>query len=120
MSRIAMTGSPLSNNLMEYWAMIDWIHPGYLGPESEFRRKYVGPIEDGLYVDSSQAEKRRSLTMLKVLKMDLSLKIHRADIDVIKSEMPSKSEFLVTLPLTNLQTEIYNRFVYSMVVPDYR
>ncbi|KAA8900862.1 hypothetical protein FN846DRAFT_891954 [Sphaerosporella brunnea] len=118
-SRIAMTGSPLANNLEEYWAMIDWIDPGYLGDEAEFRHKYKSPITDGLYVDSSQAERRRSLTMLQALRRDLSLKIHRADIDVIKSEMPSKTEFRITIPLTKLQAEMYNRFVMDPLTTGY-
>jgi SNF2 family DNA or RNA helicase len=119
-SRIAMTGSPLSNNLLEYWAMIEWIDPRYLGPLTEFKRKYVEPITDGLYTDSSPVERRRSLTMLKVLQKDLSLKVHRADIDVIQSEMPQKTEFMVTVPLTTLQRNVYIRFVYSMSKTDYR
>lgn len=48
-SRIAMTGSPLSNDLVEYWTMINWIDPAYLGPLSEFKQKYVQPINAGLY-----------------------------------------------------------------------
>jgi SNF2 family DNA or RNA helicase len=109
LSRIAMTGSPLSNNLNEYWSMIEWIDPGYLGPAKEFKDKYVDPIADGLYADSSYEEKRVSLKMLKVLKHDISYKINRADIDVIRDDMPQKTEFLVTIPLTALQTEMYRR-----------
>jgi SNF2 family DNA or RNA helicase len=119
-SRIAMTGSPLSNNLEEYWAMIEWIDPRYLGPLTEFKRKYMDPITDGLYSDSNPAERRRSMTMLKVLQKDLSLKVHRAGIDVIQSDMPQKTEFMVTVPLTKLQKEIYTRFVYSMLETDCR
>ena len=110
-SRIAMTGSPLSNSLLEYWSLLEWIDPGYLGPESEFKHKYMKPIQDGLWSDSSHAEKRRSLQMLRVLKKDISTKISRADISVIRAEMPSKSEFLITVPLTALQFDMYREFV---------
>ncbi|KAF8544121.1 hypothetical protein BDD12DRAFT_873491 [Trichophaea hybrida] len=110
-SRIAMTGSPLSNNLEEYWSMIEWIDPGYLGPAKEFKEKYVSPITDGLYADSSREEKRLSLKMLNVLRHDISYKINRADIDVIKNDMPQKTEFLVIVPLTPLQIMVYQRFI---------
>lgn len=94
-TRIAMTGSPLSNSLEEYWSMIEWVDPGFLGPLTEFRGKYVRPIQDGLWAESSFPEQRESLKMLKVLKKDIAPKVHRADISAIKDEMPQKTEFLI-------------------------
>lgn len=110
-SRIAMTGSPISNHLSEYYAMIHWIHPDYLGTEVSFKSKYILPITDGLYCDSTVAQKRESLKMLQVLKSDLKSLVSRADVDVIMSEMPSKTEFMLSLPLTSLQTKMYSKFV---------
>lgn len=110
-SRIAMTGSPLSNNLNEYWSMIEWIDPGYLGPEVEFRRKYVEPITDGIYADSSKEERRVSLTKLRALNEDIKIKIHRADINAILSDILPKTEFLITVPLTKLQSDMYHRYI---------
>lgn len=110
-SRIAMTGSPLSNNLEEYWSMIEWIDPGFLGPQKEFTQKYVGPISDGLWADSSYEERRLSLKMLKVLKNEISVKINRAGIDAIKDVMPPKTEFMITVPLTSVQDAMYRRLV---------
>lgn len=111
MSRIAMTGSPLSNNLIEYWSMIEWIDPGFLGPRREFEGKYVAPIVAGLYADSSHADKRRCLKMLRVLKKDIGPKVHRMDIAAIEGELPGKTEFLIKVPLTDLQWQMYINFV---------
>lgn len=94
-SRIALTGSPLANNLEEYWSMIEWVDPGYLGPLKEFRGKYVIPIQDGLYSDSSKEDKRRSMKMLRVLTKVIAPKVHRADISVLKDELPQKTEFVI-------------------------
>lgn len=106
-ARIALTGSPLSNNLIEYWNMIEWIHPGYLGnSKGEFKAKYVSPIEDGLFADSSREERRISAKMLRVLKNDLKLKMHRLDISVIKDDLPPKTEFRIKLPLSDLQMQM--------------
>lgn len=111
MSRIAMTGSPLSNNLIEYWSMIEWIDPGFLGPRREFEGKYVAPIVAGLYADSSHEDKRRCLKMLRVLKKDIGPKVHRMDIGAIEGELPGKTEFLIKVPLTDLQWQMYINFV---------
>ena len=74
-SRIALTGSPLANSLQDYYAMIDWISPGYLGDEKEFRAKYKEPIEAGVHADSTRYEQRRSLKKLKALKAEIEPKV---------------------------------------------
>lgn len=114
-SRIALTGSPLANNLNEYYAMINWISPGYLGDLVQFRSKYVEPIEEGLYSDSSAYERRRSLMKLQVLKEDVAPKVNRADISVIQHDLPPKVEFVITVPLTEIQEKCYNLYVSSLL-----
>lgn len=44
-SRVALTGTPVENNLSELWAILDWTTPGLLGTHAEFRRKWGDPIE---------------------------------------------------------------------------
>ncbi|KIW71321.1 hypothetical protein PV04_03503 [Phialophora macrospora] len=114
-SRIALTGSPLNNHLEEYHTLVDWIAPGYLGTMVQFRSKYSEPIRDGLWSDSTANEKRLALRKLHVLKRDLDPKINRADIMAIEKDMPSKTEFFITIPLTELQTKAYNIYVRHMV-----
>lgn len=114
-SRIALTGTPLANNVEEYHTMIEWLAPNYLGPAIEFRAKYVEPIQNGLYQDSTAAERRKSLKMLGVLKEDLSPKVHRADISVLRNDLPPKKEFVITVPLTDLQAKAYSIYVKSMM-----
>jgi SNF2 family DNA or RNA helicase len=114
-SRIALTGSPLANNLVDYFAMVNWIAEGYLGDFVEFKAKFVEPIQEGLYVDSTYTERRRSLVKLQVLKEILAPKINRADTSVLAGSLPTKVEFVITVPLTNLQKEAYNTYVGTIM-----
>lgn len=114
-SRIALTGSPLANNVEEYHTMIEWVAPNYLGPIVEFRAKYVAPIQAGNYQNSTAYERRKSLKMLGVLSADLAPKVHRADMSVMKNDLPPKKEFVITVPLTEVQKEAYTIFVRSMM-----
>ncbi|OJD15501.1 hypothetical protein AJ78_04232 [Emergomyces pasteurianus Ep9510] len=113
-SRIALTGSPLANNLNEYYAMIDWIAPGYLGDFVQFKAKYIEPIQEGLYADSTQWERRQSLKKLHVLKKDIDPKLNRADISVLKGSLPQKVEFVITVPLTPFQEKAYNAYITAL------
>ena len=105
--RIALTGSPLNNNLEEYYAIISWACPNFLGPMNEFRSIYVHPITRGLYNDSAQRDYRKALVQLRKLEHLLQPKVHRAGWEDIP-DMPRKTEFMLHLPPTNLQRAVYN------------
>ncbi|KAJ5304089.1 uncharacterized protein N7443_003749 [Penicillium atrosanguineum] len=110
-NRIAMTGSPLANHLSEYYQMVEWISPGYLENPQSFKTKFMEPIQAGSYIDSTTAEQRESLCALKVLGGILNPKIHRADTSAIALDLPSKTEFVIVVPLTDLQRRLYDTFV---------
>ena len=110
-NRIAMTGSPLANHLSEYYQMVEWISPGYLENLQSFKTKFMDPIQAGSWMDSTKAEQRESLCALQLLGGILNPKIHRADTSAIASDLPSKTEFIICVPLTGLQKSLYNTFV---------
>ena len=44
LNRIALTGTPLQNNIMEIYQIFEFLIPGFLGEETEFKSKYFKPI----------------------------------------------------------------------------
>ena len=42
---IAMSGTPVENRLLEYWAIMEAANPGLLGVERKFKKEYADPIE---------------------------------------------------------------------------
>jgi SNF2 family DNA or RNA helicase len=112
-SRVALTGSPLSNNLTEYYAMINFVSPNYLGAKDEFKARYVEPIQEGLYLTSTRYERATARKKLKALEHILEPKIHRRDITVLKGKLEPKLEFTITLPLTTIQMQAYTIFIQS-------
>jgi hypothetical protein len=45
--RVAMTGTPIENNLGELWALMDILNPGLLGSREAFARTFANPIQVG-------------------------------------------------------------------------
>lgn len=74
-TRIALTGSPLANHLSDYYAMINFVAPGYLGGADEFRSYYQVPIVEGLYIDSTAYARRKSMKKLLLLKTNIEPKV---------------------------------------------
>ncbi|KAJ5933758.1 hypothetical protein N7454_006087 [Penicillium verhagenii] len=110
-SRIAMTGSPLANNLAEYYQMIDWVAPGYMESMHSFKEKFLDPIQTGLYIDSTEDERRKGLIAMEVLKGVLEPKVQRASYSVLASDLPPKTELSIHISLTATQRKAYNIFV---------
>ena len=46
--RIALTGTPVENNVGELWSIMDFLNPGFLGNQTEFRRRFLLPFRKGL------------------------------------------------------------------------
>ncbi|KAI0976012.1 hypothetical protein F4678DRAFT_210295 [Xylaria arbuscula] len=111
LSRVALTGSPLANNVEEYYSMINWVAPNYLGDIREFRAHYAIPINNGLQADSTGNDRRRALRMLRVLKTDVSPKMNRQTIAVLKHDIPEKKEFVITVALSTMQRQAYEMYI---------
>lgn len=65
--RVILTGTPIQNDLSEYFALLNFANPNYLGDRTQFRKNYELPILRGRDSDSSQNEVTLAETKLKEL-----------------------------------------------------
>jgi len=56
--RLALTGTPLENRLLDLWSILDFVQPGYLGSQSQFEQHYEARNSDAL----AQSVARRRLS----------------------------------------------------------
>lgn len=105
-STIAMTGTPVENRLMEYWAIFAAVQPRLLGSASEFQKTFAAPIESEH--DQKAAEAFRRLTapfMLRRLKSDKS----------IIADLPDRTTQDRFTPLTPEQTALYAKVLKEIM-----
>lgn len=101
-NRVALTGTPVENRLSELWSIFNFLNPGYLSSEAEFRKQFANPIERT--GDKEAAKRLRSLTapfVLRRLKTD----------PTIISDLPEKQEMKVYCTLTTEQGTLYQAVV---------
>ena len=103
-SRIALTGTPLENRLMELWSILDFLNPGYLGSRAFFQRRFATPIER--YGDTA------SLQTLRALAQPFILRRTKTDRSIIQ-DLPDKQEMTVFCSLTPEQVQLYEQTVQA-------
>ncbi|MFG2194015.1 DEAD/DEAH box helicase [Streptomyces sp. NPDC048639] len=101
-ARVALTGTPVENNLSELWAILDWTTPGLLGSLGSFRRRYADAVESGR--DPAAAER------LSRLVRPFLLRRRKAD-PGIAPELPPKTETDRAVALTKEQAGLYEAVV---------
>ena len=94
--RIGLTGTPLQNNIMEYYHLIQNIRPGFLAQSEEaFKATFATVIYDGQFVDSSRKQVIAMNSQLHVLRHVLEEIVHRKDDTLLKESLPPKHEHTI-------------------------
>ena len=98
-SKVALTGTPIENKLMDYWSIFDFTNKGYLSTKDDFKRQYVMPIE--------KLEDEETLDDLRTIAKPFVLRRLKTD-DDIKKELPEKFINDIYCTLSKKQIKLYN------------
>ncbi|WP_346982941.1 DEAD/DEAH box helicase, partial [Clostridium perfringens] len=94
---IALTGTPIENNLMELWSIFDFVMPGYLFTKERFRERFI--------LDESNLSELKSLITPFILR--------RLKEDVL-SELPEKLEKKYLVEMKGKQKQLYSFYVKAI------
>nr|WP_243109640.1 DEAD/DEAH box helicase [Clostridium perfringens] len=94
---IALTGTPIENNLMELWSIFDFVMPGYLFTKDRFRERFI--------LDES------NLSELKYLITPFILRRLKED---VLSELPEKLEKKYLVEMKGKQKQLYSFYVKAI------
>jgi SNF2 family DNA or RNA helicase len=95
-SRFCLTGTPLENHLGELWALFQFVNPGYLGSERQFKKLFRNPIE-----------KESDNMRLEALKRRIRPFLLRRTKDLVAKELPPKTEQIQRVILESDQRDLY-------------
>ena len=115
--RVILSGTPIQNDLSEYFSLINFANPNLLGSRIEFRKKYEIPILRGRDADGSDADRQRGNERLEELLTLVNKFIIRRTNDILSKYLPVKYEHVVFCHLSSFQRALYKHFLAS---PDIR
>ena len=93
--RLALTGTPLENRLLELWSIFECLMPGFFGPRSAFRRRYSIPVERNRDEDALHRLQRRIRPfILRRLKSEVAQELPPRQEQVLYCELGPKQRRL--------------------------
>jgi superfamily II DNA or RNA helicase len=105
--RLALTGTPVENGLSELWCIVDFIQPGRLGSQREFRDTFERPIRDAV-------DDHARLQVATRLQERLTPHyVRRLKEDVLEGLPPRKDQRL-SVEMGERQREYYGAVIHSL------
>jgi superfamily II DNA or RNA helicase len=95
--RLCLTGTPLENDLFELKTLFDFIVPGYLGPDTAFRKRYIS---------ASSAQNIDPLATVELKRLIHPFKMRRTKAEVL-TDLPEKVEEIRYCTMSPRQQQLY-------------
>jgi len=113
--RLAISGTPIQNDLKELWSLYDFVFPGRLGTLPAFEQEFAVPIKRGGYSNATPMQAQlafRTAVMLRDLIEPFMLRRLKKDIKEV-SRMPGKTEHVLFCRLSQRQRTMYEAYIKS-------
>ncbi len=99
--KVAITGTPMENNLLELWSLFAICAPGLLGSTERFKKHYAAPIE-----------KRQDAERLVELRNRIRPFMLRRTKEVVAAELPEKTEQVLEVELSPKHRKVYDTYLH--------
>lgn len=114
--RVILSGTPIQNDLSEYFALINFAIPDVLGNRNEFRKRFELDILRGRDAGASEKEQMVGREKLQELSALVSQFIIRRSNDILSKYLPIKYEHVVFCHLSPFQLALYDLFLRSPAI----
>ena len=98
--KLAMTGTPLENNLLELWSLVSIVCPGLFPMPARFTDYYARPIE-----------KENNQQRLDLLRRRIAPFMLRRTKETVVKELPAKQEQVADVTLNPRHRKVYDQYL---------
>ena len=109
--RVILSGTPIQNDLSEYFALLHFANPNLLGSQAEFRRKFELPILRGRDAAGTEEDVKKGQESLAELSSIVNKFIIRRSNEILAKYLPIKYEHVVFCNMSEFQVDLYRHFL---------
>ncbi|KAI9892739.1 MAG: helicase [Vezdaea aestivalis] len=113
--RVVLSGTPIQNDLSEFYVMVNFVNPGTLPTYNTFKRTFEVPIIKSRQPDASKGDVELGQARAEELGRLTSNFIIRRSADVLAKYLPAKTETVLFCKPTTTQVEIYQAVLGSSI-----
>ncbi|KAL3271526.1 hypothetical protein HHI36_022003 [Cryptolaemus montrouzieri] len=114
--RVLLSGTPIQNDLTEYFSLIHFVNEGLLGSAPEFRKKFESHILKGQDRMATDEERKKAIECLEELSALVNKCLIRRTSALLTKYLPVKFEMIIICQLTELQKQIYLNYINSEAI----
>ncbi|CAI6000430.1 unnamed protein product [Closterium sp. NIES-65] len=111
--RLLLTGTPIQNNVLELWALFDFLMPGFLGTEKQFQARYGKPLQAARDPKCTAKQAEAGALAMEALHRQVMPFILRRTKEQVLSDLPPKIITDRYCQLSTLQRLLYADFSKS-------
>ncbi|KAL0259333.1 helicase [Diplodia seriata] len=110
---VLLSGTPFSNNLLEFHTVADLVNPGIFGKLNAFKREFEGPIVRGQQPDASAKDREKGTARYEELDKLSKQFMLRRTADILSKYLPPKTEHVLLCRPTAAQAQVYRSVLAS-------
>src|SRR2546430_1243279 len=111
--RIILSGTPIQNDLSEFFVMVDFVNPGLLGTYATFKKEFEVPIVKSRQPAAPKRDIERGTTRSEELASLTKMFILRRTADILSKYLPPKTEYVLFCRPTRAQVDVYKAVIGS-------
>lgn len=109
--RVLLTGTPIQNDLQEFFVLSNIANPGIFGTYAEFKEQFEDPILQSQKPHCSNEIRSIGEQMANKLNFITSCFLLRRTQNVLENILPTKTEYVLCCKLTQMQKDMYSSVI---------
>lgn len=113
--RVILSGTPIQNDLSEFFTMVDFVNPGLLNGYNTFKKCFEAPILKSRQPGATESDIEKGTAREEELAELTKLFILRRNASILAKYLKPKTEFVLFCKPTQAQAEVYQHILASPV-----
>lgn len=113
--RVVLSGTPMQNDLSEFFVMVDFVNPGVIGTYNTFKKEFEGPILKSRQPETSKKDIEKGTSRAEELASLTKSFILRRTAEILSKYLKPKTEYVLFCKPTQAQARVYEHVLASPV-----